>query len=172
MYKQGSLQEAPKSFQEALRKVQKMPGQKSRNNYVGIFVQTIIPKGHFEINWLLALQFDDESLAHARPKKIVVLRLGFSNPIRISRPVDNFSNPGMLAFVSFCTVFWTPIRGCSGTPNNTPIYTTDIRSMAYDICVSKVRIFWEGHKIWKHLPLKIWVSHKYHMPYFGYQWCR
>ena len=45
-----SLQEAPKSFQEAPRKVQKISGQKSRNNFVGIFVITIIPKGHFEIN--------------------------------------------------------------------------------------------------------------------------
>jgi hypothetical protein len=49
-HKQGSLQEAPKSFQEAPRNVQKISGQKSRNNFVGIFVQTIIPKGHFEIN--------------------------------------------------------------------------------------------------------------------------
>ena len=23
-------------------------------------------------------------------------------------------------------------------------------------CLGKVRIFWEGHKIWKNLPLKIW----------------
>jgi hypothetical protein len=41
---------SPKSFQEALRKLQKNSGQKSRNNFVGIFVQTIIPKGHFENN--------------------------------------------------------------------------------------------------------------------------
>jgi hypothetical protein len=41
---------SPKSFQEAPRKLQKNSGQKSRNNFVGIFVQTIIPKGHFEIN--------------------------------------------------------------------------------------------------------------------------
>ena len=52
-HKQGILQEAPKSFQEAPRKVQKISGQKSRNNFVGIFVQTIIQKGHFEINWPL-----------------------------------------------------------------------------------------------------------------------
>ena len=30
--------------------LQKNLGQKSRNNFVGIFVQTIIPKGHCEIN--------------------------------------------------------------------------------------------------------------------------
>jgi len=41
---------SPKSFQEAPRKLQKNSGQKSRNNFVGIFVQTIIPKRHFEIN--------------------------------------------------------------------------------------------------------------------------
>ena len=31
----------------------KNSGQKSRNNFVGIFVQTMKPKGHFEINWPL-----------------------------------------------------------------------------------------------------------------------
>ena len=35
--------------QKASRKP-KISGQKSRNNFVGIFVQTIIPKGHFDIN--------------------------------------------------------------------------------------------------------------------------
>ena len=39
-----------KSFQEAPRKVQKISGQKFRNNFVGNFVQTMKPKGHFEIN--------------------------------------------------------------------------------------------------------------------------
>ena len=24
------------------------------------------------------------------------------------------------------------------------------------VLISKVRIFWEGHRIWKNLPLKIW----------------
>ena len=53
-HKQGSLQEAPKSFQEAPRKVQKISGQKFRNNFVGNFVQKMKPKGHFEINWPLS----------------------------------------------------------------------------------------------------------------------
>ena len=44
---------SPKSFHEAPRKLQKNSGQKSRNNFVGIFVQTMKPKGHFEINWPL-----------------------------------------------------------------------------------------------------------------------
>ena len=35
---------------EALRKVQKVSGQKFRNNLVGNFVQTMKPKGHFDIN--------------------------------------------------------------------------------------------------------------------------
>ena len=56
-HKQESLQEAPKSFQEAPRKVQNISGQKSRNNFVDIFVQTMKPKGHFEINWPLAHRF-------------------------------------------------------------------------------------------------------------------
>ena len=49
---------SPKSFHEAPRKLQKNSGQKSRNNFVGIFVQTMKPKGHFEINWpLLKFKF-------------------------------------------------------------------------------------------------------------------
>ena len=44
---------SPKSFHEAPRKLQKNSGQKSRNNFVGIFVQTMKPKGHFEIDWPL-----------------------------------------------------------------------------------------------------------------------
>ena len=47
---------SPKSFHEAPRKLQKNSGQKSRNNFVGIFVQTMKPKGHFEINWPLATE--------------------------------------------------------------------------------------------------------------------
>ena len=49
------------SPQEALRASMKPPGsykknsgQKSRNNFVGIFVQMMKPKGHFQINWPLA----------------------------------------------------------------------------------------------------------------------
>ena len=55
----GSFWGLPEGFlmyditQEAPRKLQKNSGQKSRNHFVGIFVQTIIPKGHFEINWPL-----------------------------------------------------------------------------------------------------------------------
>ena len=44
-----------KSFHEAPRKLQKNSGQKSRNDFVGIFVQTMKPKGHFEINWPLLI---------------------------------------------------------------------------------------------------------------------
>ena len=46
----GSLQEAPKSFQEAPRKLQKISGQKSGNNFVGILEEVFEPKGHSEIN--------------------------------------------------------------------------------------------------------------------------
>jgi hypothetical protein len=41
-HKQGSQQEAQKSFKEALRKVQKISGQKFRNTFVGILEETII----------------------------------------------------------------------------------------------------------------------------------
>ena len=44
---------SPKNFHEAPRKLQKNSGQKSRNNFVGTFVQTMKKKGHFEINWPL-----------------------------------------------------------------------------------------------------------------------
>ena len=42
--------EAYRKPQKAPRKVQKISGQKFRNNFVGNFVQTMKPKGHFEIN--------------------------------------------------------------------------------------------------------------------------
>ena len=48
-------QGSPKSFHEAPRKLQKNSGQKPRNNFVGIFVQMMKPKGHFEINWPLGI---------------------------------------------------------------------------------------------------------------------
>ena len=48
-HEQGSLQEASKSFQEAPRKVHKILGQKSRNNFVGFLEEVLTPKGHFEI---------------------------------------------------------------------------------------------------------------------------
>ena len=38
--KSESTQGSPNSFQEALRKLQKISGQKSRNNFVGIFGET------------------------------------------------------------------------------------------------------------------------------------
>jgi hypothetical protein len=47
---EGSLKEAPKSFQEAPRKLQKNSGQKSGNNFVGILEEVFGPKGHSEIN--------------------------------------------------------------------------------------------------------------------------
>ena len=53
---------SPKSFHEAPRKLQKNSGQKSRNNFVGIFVQTMKPKGHFEINWPLVTILIGENL--------------------------------------------------------------------------------------------------------------
>ena len=42
-----------KSFQEAPRKVQKISGQKYRNNSVGFLEEVLTPKGHLEINWPL-----------------------------------------------------------------------------------------------------------------------
>ena len=38
---------------EAYRKLQKISGQKSRNNFVGILDETDFLLGHFEINWPL-----------------------------------------------------------------------------------------------------------------------
>ena len=37
----------------ASMKLQENSGQKSKNNFIGIFVQTMKPKGHFEIYWPL-----------------------------------------------------------------------------------------------------------------------
>jgi hypothetical protein len=39
-----------KSFQEALRELQKISGQKSRNNFVGILGETKFSYGHYKIN--------------------------------------------------------------------------------------------------------------------------
>ena len=44
---------SPKSFLEAPRKLQKISGQKSCNNFVGILEEVFGPKGHSEINWPL-----------------------------------------------------------------------------------------------------------------------
>ena len=44
-----------KSFQEAPRKLQKISGQKSGNNFVGILEEVFRPKGHSEINWPLRI---------------------------------------------------------------------------------------------------------------------
>ena len=41
----------------------KSPGQKSRKNFVGIFVQTMKPKGHFEINWPLVIVAKSNTLS-------------------------------------------------------------------------------------------------------------
>jgi hypothetical protein len=35
---------------QPLRKVQKISGQKSRNNFVGFLEEVLTPKGHLEIN--------------------------------------------------------------------------------------------------------------------------
>ena len=50
-----SPQEAQRASMKPPRKLQKTSGQKSRNNFVGIFVQTMKPKRHFEINWPLQM---------------------------------------------------------------------------------------------------------------------
>jgi hypothetical protein len=39
-----------KASRKPPRKVQKISGQKSRNNFVGFFEEVLTPKGHFEIN--------------------------------------------------------------------------------------------------------------------------
>ena len=52
-----SPQEAEKASREAPRKVQKISGQKYRNNSVGFLEEVLTPKGHFEINWPLAGNF-------------------------------------------------------------------------------------------------------------------
>ena len=44
---------SPKSLQEAPRKLQKISGQKSGNNFVAILEEVFGPKGHSEINWPL-----------------------------------------------------------------------------------------------------------------------
>ena len=48
-----SPQEAQRASMKPPGSYKKNSGQKSRNNFVGIFVQTMKPKGHFEINWPL-----------------------------------------------------------------------------------------------------------------------
>ena len=48
---------SPKSLHEVPRKLQKNSGQKSRNYFVGIYVQTMKSKGYFEINWPLVRHF-------------------------------------------------------------------------------------------------------------------
>ena len=48
-----SPQEAQRASMKPQGSYKKNLGQKSRNNFAGIFVQTMKPKGHFEINWPL-----------------------------------------------------------------------------------------------------------------------
>ena len=48
---------SPKSFHEAPRKLQKKLRAEIQKYFVGIFVQTMKPKGHFEINWPLMITF-------------------------------------------------------------------------------------------------------------------
>ena len=48
-----SPQEAQRASMKPPGSYKKNSGQKSRKNFVGIFVQTMKPKGHFEINWPL-----------------------------------------------------------------------------------------------------------------------
>ena len=75
---------SPKSFHEAPRKLQKNSGQKSRNNFVGIFVQTMKPKGHFEINWPLAdlvnfpIYYFRSSIVNNRTQAVVCDDLGIT----------------------------------------------------------------------------------------------
>ena len=59
-----SPQEAQRASMKPPRKLQKNSGQKSRNNFVGIFVQTMKPKGHFEINWPLVNRVPGSNCSH------------------------------------------------------------------------------------------------------------
>ena len=74
---------SPKSFHEAPRKLQKNSGQKSRNNFVGIFVQTVKPKGHFEINWPLVIivsvcvRWVSQIFRKILPLTEIIQRIGF-----------------------------------------------------------------------------------------------
>ena len=47
-----------------LFQAEKNSEQKSRNNFVGIFVQTMKPKGHFEINWPLVYTYNHQKMHH------------------------------------------------------------------------------------------------------------
>ena len=79
---------SPKSFHEAPKKLQKNSGQKSRNNFVVIFVQTMKPKGHFEINWPLKVVFFRKCNGFVKfPKKIqiTILTLKFKFPAKNSK---------------------------------------------------------------------------------------
>ena len=49
-----SPKKAPKSFQEAPKKLQKIQGRNLYNISVAILVRTMTPKRHFETNWPLA----------------------------------------------------------------------------------------------------------------------
>ena len=65
-----SPQEAQRASMKPPGSYEKNLGQKSRNNFVGIFVQTMKPKGHFEINWPLACQNNLDYYKKARGKHI------------------------------------------------------------------------------------------------------
>ena len=68
-----SPQEAQRASMKPPGSYKKNSGQKSRNNFVGIFVQTIKPKGHFEINWPLSMSILKSTGYWLLAKKILIM---------------------------------------------------------------------------------------------------
>jgi hypothetical protein len=56
-----------KSFQEAPRKVQKISGQKYRNNSVGFLEEVLTPKGHLKLTDLYDSQYASPLARNRRP---------------------------------------------------------------------------------------------------------
>ena len=92
---------------EAYRKPQKISGQKSRNNFVGIFVQTIIPKGHFEINWPLPLRNKTDATADGRKVNCCAMKI-------LLAPQSREAFLFHLVLFYFCKVAFLLIYGICG----------------------------------------------------------
>ena len=111
-------QGSPKSFLEAPRKLQKNSGQKSRNNFVGFLVQTMTPKGHFEINWPLdTMSF----FLHLLPIYVFMIIIMYMHPglpyftARYFFKVffQKFKIPGKL-----CKLFWQFAKFSQSSPSS------------------------------------------------------
>ena len=75
-------------------------GQKSSNFFFGILVQTMTPKGHFEINWPLVIEaiIKNVKVKNKSPKGYDVLQ---PDMIPCQCDVDNFDNSSASWFSKF-----------------------------------------------------------------------